>query len=406
MRRRTVVLIAMVICLAVAIVWGITRKATPPEAPFARVTRETIVSSISTNGKVEPIEWATARAGRAGIVQKIFLQRGQTVKEGDPLVGLDTAQMEASVAEAEARLQEARAQQAVLEAGGRSVELTEIGNNLARARLDLQTAQRDAGALERLESRQAATHKEVLDAQERVKQAQLLIQSLESRRAALVSQPDRAAAEARIQEAEAAVAIARDNLARSVVRAPIGGIVYEFDLKPGAFLQMGDLVANIGRLDRVRVKVFVDEPDLGRIGVGMPVTITWDAMPGRKWTGAVDRLPTEVAPLGTRQVGEVGCVIDNPNRDLVPGTNVNAEIQAEVVQNALVVPREALRRQNGASGVFALGPYDIVQWRPIQIGVTSTGRAQVAGGLSDSDSVALPTEKSLKPGMKVTPVYP
>ena len=406
MRRRTAVLIAGVICLAVVVVWGVSRKATPPEAPFARVTRETIVSSISTNGKVEPIEWAAARAGRSGIVQKIFVHRGQTVREDEPLVALDSAQMEASVAEAQARVREAQAQQAVLQAGGRSVELTEIDNSLTRARLDLQTAQRDAATLERLEARQAATHKEVLDAQERVQQAQLLIQSLENRRAALVSQPDRAAAEARIHEAEAAVAVAQDNLARSVVRAPIGGVVYEFDLKPGAFLQLGDLVASVGRLDRVRVKVFVDEPDLGRIGVSMPVAITWDAIPGRRWTGQVDRLPAEVTPLGTRQVGEVGCVIDNPDRDLVPGTNVNAEIQAQVVKNAMTVPREALRRQDGMSGVFALGADDILQWRPIQIGVTSAGRIQVASGLNDADSVALPTEKSLKPGMKVTPVYP
>ena len=406
MRRRTVFLIAIVICLAVVIVWGVSRKAAPPDVPFAHATRETIVSSISTNGNVEPIEWATARAGRAGIVQKIYVHRGQTVKQADPLVGLDTAQMEAGLADAEARVREARAQQAVLQAGGRSVELTEIDNNLARARLDLQTAQRDTDALERLEARQAATHKEVLDAQERVKQAQLLIQSLEHRRAAQVSQPDRAAAEARIREAEATVAIAQDNLARSVVRAPIGGVIYEFDLKLGAFLQVGDLVANIGRLDRVRVKVFVDEPDLGRMGVGMPVTITWDALPGRKWAGVVDRLPTEVAPLGTRHVGEVGCIIDNPNRDLVPGTNVNADIQSKVVKNALTVPREALRRQNGVNGVLALGPDDALQWRPIQLDVTSAGRVQVTSGLNDGDSVALPTEKSIKPGMKVTPVYP
>ena len=133
-----------------------------------------------------------------------------------------------------------------------------------------------------------------------------LEQSLQRRRAALVTQPDRTAAEARVHEAQASEEIARNNLALSVVRAPVPGTVYQFDLTLGAFLQVGDLVANIGRLDRVRVKVYVDEPDLGRMGIGMPVTITWDALPGRRWKGVVDRLPTEVAPLGTRQVGEVG----------------------------------------------------------------------------------------------------
>ena len=406
LRPRSIVLILGVLAVAVVILWGVTRKATPPEVPFAHTSRETIVSTIPTNGKVEPIEWATARAERAGAVQKIFVERGRVVRAGDPLVALDTTQAAADVAAAEARVHGAKAQEAVIDAGGRASEIADIEGSLNRARLDLDTAQRDHDALERLESHQAATRKEVQDALERVKQAQLLIASLQQRRAALVTQPDKAAADARVHEAEAAEQIARNNLNLSVVRAPISGTVYQFDLKQGAFLQVGDLVANIGRLERVRVKVYVDEPDLGRMGTGMPVNITWDAQPGRRWKGLVDRLPTEVMPLGTRQVGEVGCVIDNPDRDLVPGTNVNVEIQSRIVPNALTAPREALRRQDGVSGVLALSDHDTLAWRPIQIGVTSAGRVQVLSGLNDGDSVALPTERVIKSGMKVTPVYP
>ena len=405
-RSSSVVLIFGVVVLAAIVVWGVSRKTPPPEVPFARTSRETIVSTIPTNGKAEPIEWATARAGRAGTVQKIFVHRGQTVRAGDPLVELDTSQVASNVAAAGARVKEAQAQQAVVQEGGRAADIAEIEGSLARAQLDLATAQRDSEALQRLEARQAATRKEVQDAQERVKQTQLQIQSLQKRRAALVTQPDKNAAEARVNEAQASEEIARNNLALSVVRAPVSGTVYQFDLTLGAFLQMGDLVANIGRLDRVRVKVYVDEPDLGRMGIGMPVTITWDALPGRRWKGVVDRLPTEVAPLGTRQVGEVGCAIDNPDHDLVPGTNVNAEIQSKVVENALTAPREALRRENGVSGVLALGNDNVLEWRPIQIGVTSAGRVQVTSGLKDGDAVALPTEKAIKAGLKVTPVYP
>jgi len=355
---------------------------------------------------VEPVEWATARAGRPGVVTRILVHRGQMVNAGDPLVELDTSQVSAGVAAAGARVQEAQAQESLLNAGGRAADLAEIDSGLAKARYDLETAQRDADALQRLEAKQAATHKEVLDAQERVKRAQLEIASLEKRRTALVSQSDKAAAQARVNEARASEEIAKNNLALSAVRAPVSGTVYEFALALGAFLQTGDLVANVGRLDRVRVKVYVDEPDLGRIGLGMPVTITWDARPGRKWKGEVDRLPTEVVPLGTRQVGEVGCVIGNPEGELVPGTNVNAEIQSKVVKDAVTAPREALRRQNGDNGMFVLGADNVLEWRPVQLDVTSAGRVQVVSGINAGDSVALPTEKSLKTGMKVTPVYP
>jgi HlyD family secretion protein len=405
-RRSSIGLVLAVLVLAVIIAWGISRKTAPPEVPFARTSRETIVSTIPTNGKVEPIEWATARAGRPGAVQKIFVHRGQMVQAGDPLVALDRGPAAANVAAAEARVKGAQAQQMVIDEGGRAADIADIDGSLARARLDLETAQRDYDTLQRLESHQAATHKEVQDAQERVKQAQLQIQSLQQRRAALVTQPDKAAAEARVNEAQASEEIARTNLDLSVVRAPVSGTVYQFDLTLGAFLQAGDLVANIGRLDQVRVKVYVDEPDLGRVGAGMPVTISWEALPGHQWKGVVDRLPTEVTPLGTRQVGEVGCVIDNPGHELVPGTNVDAEIQSKVVENAVTAPREALRRDNGESGVLALGADNVLEWRTVQIGVTSAGRVQVTGGLRDGDSVALPTERVIKAGMRVTPVYP
>jgi HlyD family secretion protein len=406
MRSSTIVLLVGVLVLAGVIVWGVSRKSAPPEAPFARTSRETIVSSISTNGKVEPIEWASARAERPGAVQKILVHRGQTVSAGEALVVLDANQAVTDLAAAEARVKGARAQLTVIDQGGRAGDIAEIEGSLARARLDLENAQRDYDALQRLESHQAATHKEVQDAQERVKQAQLQIQSLDQRRAALVTQPDKAAAEARVHEADASLNGARNNMNLSVVRAPIAGTVYQFDMTLGAFLQVGDLVANIGRLDRVRVKVYVDEPDLGRMGIGMPVTIAWDAMPGHRWKGAVDRLPTEITPLGTRQVGEVGCVIDNPGGELVPGTNVDATIQSKVVENAVTAPREAMRRENGVDGVLALGNDNVLEWRPVQIGVTSAGRVQLISGLNAGDSVALPTERVLKAGMKVTPVYP
>jgi multidrug efflux pump subunit AcrA (membrane-fusion protein) len=111
-----------------------------------------------------------------------------------------------------------------------------------------------------------------------------------------------------------------------------------------------------------------------------------------------------VEPLGSRQVGQVICVIENPDRDLLPGTNVTADIRAESVENALTVPREAIRRELGQAGVFVLSG-DRVAWKKITMGIGNTTRAQVEG-VSEGDSIALPTEKPLKEGMIVKPVYP
>ena len=405
MTRGRTLLTLVLASIAIVIAWAISKKAAPPEVPFVKVTRETVVSTLSTNGKVEPIEWASARAERAGVIKTVLIHRGQYVDEGDALVELDTREAAAQLASAEAQIAQAKAQEQLLNQGGAAVERAQIESDLDKTRLDLQAAQKEAAALDRLLEKQAATQLEVNTAKQRVDQLKLQIESLEKRRSVLVAPTDKEIAQARLRQAESSANLARSNLALSTIRAPISGTVYQFDLRVGSFVNAGDLVANIGKLDRVRVIVYVDEPELGRVREGMPVTITWDAMPDRKWKGVVDRLPTEIVPLGTRQVGEVGCTIQNPDRDLLPGTNINAEIQSSVVPNALAIPKVALRHEGSQTGVFVRSG-DRVGWRPVKLGVSSYTKTQVLSGLADGDSVALPTEKPLTDGSRVEPVYP
>ena len=245
------------------------------------------------------------------------------MEKGAGLVELDASEAKADLAAAQSRVAQARAEIEVLDKGGRAGDITAIAGDMDRAKLDLASAQKDYDALSRLQAKQAATAFEVAQAKDRVDRAQAQIHALEQRRATLVAPPDRTSAEARLHDAEAAVALAEERIRKSVIRAPISGTIYQFDLKPGAYLNAGDLVATLGDLSRVRVKVFVDEPDLGRVANGMPVAITWDAMPGQQWKGTVDRTPTQIVALGTRQVGEVLCLIDNRAGELLPGTNVN-----------------------------------------------------------------------------------
>ena len=131
----------------------------------------------------------------------------------------------------------------------------------------------------------------------------------------------------------------------------MSGTAYHVEARAGPYLHAGDLVANVGRLERLRVSVYVDEPDLGRVAAGMPVTVTWDALPGRTWQGVVERIATQIVRLESRQVGEVGSVIGNPGRDLAPGANINVAIRSRVAENAVALPKECLRREGGVTGV-------------------------------------------------------
>lgn len=376
----------------------------PPEVSFARALRETIVSSVATNGKVEPGEWATARAERAGLVAKILIQRGQHVALDETLVELDASEARADRVAAEARISQARADLDVIAKGGRAPELAEIASALERAHLELQTAQRDLDSLTRLEAKQAAARAEVIAARENMDRARLQINALEQKRSALGQAADRSAAEARLRDGEAAAQLADTRVRMSVVRSPVEGVVYQFDLKPGAYLSVGDVVASIGKLERVHVNVYVDEPDLGRVSRGFPVSITWDALPGRQWSGVVEKMPAQIVAQGARQVGEVVCTIGNPSLDLLPGTNVNAEIRSESVADAITIPKEAIRREGNRDGVYVLeGSH--VEWRALTLGVNNTTRTQVRE-LKEGDAVALPSDKPLRDKMIVQAVLP
>ena len=393
------------IFLVVAAAWFYGRKPEIAPVPFAKVTRETLVSTLPTNGKVEPFEWSTVRAEAPGIIDRVAIHEGQAVKPGDLLATLRFSGVQADSATAEAQIARARAQLADIERGGHSAELAEIDSSLQRLRFQKEAAQRELDSLTRLAKKNAATKVEVEAARNKVNAAQIELDALTAKRGALVGASDRSVAEAQLREGQAAATAARLRGAQAEIRSPISGVIYALAARPGAYLNAGDPVANVGQLEKLRVRVYVDEPELGRIAIGQPVTISWDALPGATWTGAVDKTPTEVITLGTRQVGEVRCTIDNTDRKLVPGVNVNAEIRTNVVANALTIPKEGARREGDQTGALALAG-DRVSWRKIALGASSATRTQVVSGLSEGDSIALPVEFPLKDGDRVRPVSP
>jgi len=403
MKSKRLWLTLIVLAVAGVVFWKLEgQRGRPPQVTFARVSRESISSLVSTNGKVEPVESGMARAERSGAVKNILVERGQRVEKGQTLVELDASDAQAELKTAEARQAAIRAEIQVLSQGGRAADRAVIDTALDKARLELRIAQDQYTSAVKLRDKKAGTEIEVRTAKEAVDRAQAQIQALQQQRASLVTPSDHSSAEARLDEAKTAAQLAEARIRMSVVQAPIAGIVYQFDLKPGAYLNAGDLVASIGRLDHVHVKVYVDEPDLGRVMKGMPVTITWDALPGRQWKGSVDRTPTEIVAMGARQVGEVTCDIDNPAMELKPGTNVNAVILSETVENAVTIPKEAVHREQGKTGVYVLEG-DHIRWRTITQGVNNTTRTQV-NELKDGDAVALPSEKPFRDGMMVEPV--
>ena len=250
------------------VVWRVElARSRPPEIAFrAGDSAETITSSVPTNGRVEPLEWAMARAERPGAVQQILIKNGDHVAKGQELARAGhRRRSKPTCNQAKASISQIQTELQVIDSGGRAADRVKLQGDIDRTQLELDQAREDFAKYQRLESKQAATGAEVLARKQKVDQLELEIKDLTNQKAALVAPADRASVNARLQSAQAALHLAEERIAQSVVRAPIDGDVYQFDLKQGAYLNAGDAVASIGRLDRVKVTVYVDERDLGRV---------------------------------------------------------------------------------------------------------------------------------------------
>jgi HlyD family secretion protein len=380
--------------------WAVQIKNAPPEVRFTVAKTGPLVDTLVTNGKVEPAAYAAVRAERAGMLAKLRVEKGQVVGVGAVVAEIDNAEYQTAVEAAEARVAQVQAELNVQQSGGRASDLADIDGQLAKLALDRQQTEKELATVGRLIAKNAATKQEAQVLEDRLAQLQQQRGALQARRAVLFTAADRGVIEARLREARTAVAAARDKQKQGVLRAPMAGVVYQVDPRAGAFLNPGDLVANIGRVDELVVKVFIDEPELGRVAPGMPAVITWDAMPGKQWEGRVEKMPLQIVTMGTRQVGEVSVRIPNEDKTLPPGANINAAIRSREAAQAVTIPKEALRRENGVQGVFVVVG-NALQWRPVKIGVTNITHAQVTEGVAAGDRVVLATDIVLKPGMPV-----
>ena len=397
------VLLPLLVLVAAVVWWAFHQKSQAPEVRFTRIQRETLISNLITNGKAEPVEWQEIRVDNSGRVTAVSVKEGQKVAKGALVATLSEPGLNEELTAAEARDAQARAALQTLSQGGKSVELAQIESDLEHTRADHEQALKEYNSLRRLHEKQAATTVDVEIAHAKVRDLELAQSALEKRRESLVSKQDVASATAHVDETGAVVRQARERVAQGAIRAPVSGVVYNLPARPGSYLNPGDLVASIGNIDHLRVRVYVDEPELGRVRVGQPVKITWDGLPGRSWSGTVEKKPVEIIPLGTRQVGEVQVTIDNPNHELAPGANVNAEIRTSVVENGVVVPKECMHRENGVVGVYVLKD-DRIKWQPVKVGSASITRAQITEGLQEGDLAALPFDHPLKDGMPVRPL--
>jgi len=405
-KRTGIILIALVLAVVVLAAFVSLRRSQVP-IRVGHVERETITASIATNGKIEALNNFEAHAPVSTTVKKLYVQQGQWVKPGQLLLQLDDVNARLQAARAEAQLKGAQADLSAVEGGGTKEDVLATQNALVKAKADRDVAHRNLQAMQRLLQTGAASQAEVDAARDQERVADANVHFLEQKLKGRYSQQEVGHVQAQQTEAHASLAAAQQLLRNSNVTAPREGMVYSLPVQQGSFVNTGDLLVQAADLHKVRVRAFVDEPEIGKLQKGQEVDVSWDALPGRVWKGTLETLPTTVVQRGTRMVGEVSCVVDNSDLKLLPNTNVSVAVITARVENALTVPRESVHQDSKGQYVYEVVNGELRR-REVETSVSNLTRISVTSSLPDGAVLALGSTnmRPLTNGMPVKPVNP
>ncbi|MBZ5561626.1 MAG: efflux RND transporter periplasmic adaptor subunit [Acidobacteriia bacterium] len=355
---------------------------------LAEVTKGDIARSVVATGKIEPLAKVEVKSKASGIVEKIFADYGDHVKQGQVLVELDKEQLRARVAEARANLQAA-------EAAVQSAEATYERNVVDAQGPDLPFLKATVERDRKLAADGLISASVMEDADKAYQLA--LNKQMSALRNVAVSRAEVARANAQVAQSQAALDSAEEDFNNSTIVSPMDGLVLSRDVEVGdavsSILVLGSqatLVMTLGDVSEVYVKGKVDEADISKVYIGQPARIVVESLKDKKFEGKV----TKISPLGVEKDNvttfEVRVSIQNPTGELKANMSANAEIILQEKHNVLLVPEAAVI-------------YDKERHTSIETpdAGSKTGRKKLAVKLGISNGVKTELVEGLKEGQQV-----
>ncbi|HEX9871805.1 MAG TPA: efflux RND transporter periplasmic adaptor subunit [Candidatus Tectomicrobia bacterium] len=334
------------------------------------VERGDISAYVSATGTLNPVIMVQVGTQVSGTIEKLFADYSSSVQEGQIIALLDQASFRAKVAQADAGLENARADlknaQANVSTVVASIEnaRAEVANqraNIERVQVEIADAKRDLERHRTLFDRQlisrseldtAQSNSDTTTAQRNAARAQLdaaeaKLRSAQAQLRSANAQVDKA--KAQVSQAQAALEQAQVDLDRTIIRSPITGTVISRNVDIGqtvaASLQAPTLFTIAQDLTKMQVDTNVSEADVGNVAVGQAATFTVDAFPTQVFQGTVREI--RQAPIIVQNVVNYNTVIalDNPERKLRPGMTATVSILVARRDQVLKIPKAALRFQ-------------------------------------------------------------
>jgi len=328
---------------------GCKKNAAGPAGGFAtqviavKAVREAVTEQLRVVGTVLANETVDLQAEVDGRVTAIHFQEGQRVEAGQLLVEMDSTEVEARLAEAEA------------------------SSRLAQSKWD--------------RARELLHNK-------------------------TMSQQEADEAKAQFDMATARVVQMKKQLRDMKIVAPFAGIIGARQISPGQVISRMNpgrglqTIATLSDIDPVKVEGNVPERFLAQAKVGAKIQVSIAAFPNEKFEGELYFVAPQIDPVNRTAL--VKAKVPNPDLRLKPGMFASADLSLRVKDDAIVIPEAALMPQGEHFAVFIVGDDLTAQMRPVKPGVRLAGRAEIVEGVKEGELVIVEGWQKTRPGGKVT----
>ncbi|MBY4596954.1 efflux RND transporter periplasmic adaptor subunit [Ottowia caeni] len=367
MKRRALFVGIALLFLAI-LAWVLTLKTLGPSLPGYEITARPLVQTVVATGRVTAVSRAQVGSPVTGVVVERRVREGDVVKPGDVLVVLRADDLEATVREAQAAL--AQLQQSTRPQAQAALREAEAQSAQASREVQRRRALFDQQAISREEMERAIQAETV--ARAAAEQARLNLQSL------VAGNPNETAARARLASAQA-------QLAKTTIRAEVGGTVLTRNAEPGDLVQPGRVLFEIAEEGDTEVRVPLDEKNLEVLAIGQPAMCVTDAYPAQPFQAKV----SFIAPGVDAQRGtvDIRLAVSSPADFLRQDMTVTVNIETGRRDQAMAVPNDAFISTEGNKALLWVVANDRVTRRQVELGLRGMAQTEVTAGLQVGDKI-------------------
>jgi len=362
MKKAIIITLAVGAFIALIVSKQISGDEKQAEVNIAQVELGDIADSIMASGNLVFNTQVQLRSEVTGRVDKIFVQEGQGVKQGDMLMRLDTTAFESEVTRSKAILRATE-----IEIKHNKTRLANLERQLKRQK-DLYDV--GLGNQESYENIESARDLAKIDIESRIES---------------------------YNQAQASLQIAQDRLSKSVFRAPMSGLLASVNIKEGETVIAGttniigsDLML-VADPSAILAELRVDETDIASIKLNQKANIYAAAYPNKPFSGTVINIGTSAKnQAGSQGLSfKVKVLLDTTERQLYAGMSCRAEIATSIAENGLKLPIEAIQKGDDKTFVWRLNSDNTVSKIAVTVGISSDIEQAITDGLNEGDKIVI-----------------